>query len=152
MGTRVMGFLLLNFGALALGGLFAGNGAQSNWYQMLAKAPWTPPGWVFGFAWTTIMLCFTQYMAYTFEKIENKKQLMALFFIQWILNVAWNPAFFYFHNAFLGLFIICILTLLVGYFFIHYRNILGLKSLLILPYLIWLCIASSLNAYAFFMN
>ena len=51
-------FLLLNFGALAIGSYFMNNGPQSNWYLTLNKAPWTPPGWVFGVAWTTIMICF----------------------------------------------------------------------------------------------
>ena len=49
MWLKIIGFLFLNFGALALGGLFAGSGAGSNWYAELNKAPWTPPGWVFGF-------------------------------------------------------------------------------------------------------
>ena len=39
-------FLLLNFGALALGGLFTGSGVSSDWYNGLNKAPWTPPGWM----------------------------------------------------------------------------------------------------------
>lgn len=43
-------FLLLNFAGLAIGGLFTGNAVSSEWYQNLAKAPWTPPGWVFGAA------------------------------------------------------------------------------------------------------
>ncbi|QLH45180.1 MAG: tryptophan-rich sensory protein [Bacteroidota bacterium] len=25
----------------------------------LATSPWTPPGWVFGFAWTLIMVCYS---------------------------------------------------------------------------------------------
>ena len=41
-------FALLNFGALAIGGLFTGGGVSSEWYASLNKAPWTPPGWVFG--------------------------------------------------------------------------------------------------------
>jgi len=52
---RLITFLLLNFGALAVGGFFTGKGVPSYWYSDLIKAPWTPPGWVFGFAWTTIM-------------------------------------------------------------------------------------------------
>jgi tryptophan-rich sensory protein len=36
-------FLLLNFAALALGGLLQGEGAGSTWYRGLDTAPWTPP-------------------------------------------------------------------------------------------------------------
>ncbi|NBN98947.1 MAG: hypothetical protein EBV19_06865 [Flavobacteriia bacterium] len=41
-------FLFLNFGALAIGGSFTADGVASDWNQNLNKAPWTPPGWVFG--------------------------------------------------------------------------------------------------------
>ena len=44
MYLKVIVFLFLNFGALALGGIFAGSGAGSDWYNELNKAPWTPPG------------------------------------------------------------------------------------------------------------
>ena len=40
-----------------------GEGASSNWYENLNKAPWTPKGWVFGFAWTFLMTCFAIYLA-----------------------------------------------------------------------------------------
>ena len=43
---RLIAFLLLNFGALAIGGFFTGKGVTSDWYADLLKAPWTPPGWV----------------------------------------------------------------------------------------------------------
>jgi len=37
-------FLILNFGALAIGSYFMNSGPTSNWYLALKKAPWTPPG------------------------------------------------------------------------------------------------------------
>jgi len=39
MAIRIIIFLLINFGALALGGLFTGKGVPSDWYQELNKAP-----------------------------------------------------------------------------------------------------------------
>ena len=63
MIKRTIFFLLLNFAALAIGGLFTGSGVSSEWYQNLNKAPWTPPGWVFGTVWTLIMILFAIYMA-----------------------------------------------------------------------------------------
>ena len=57
-------FLVLNFSALAIGSWLMNNGPMTNWYVNLNQAPWTPPGWVFGIAWTTIMICFSVYMAY----------------------------------------------------------------------------------------
>jgi len=152
MWLKIIGFLFLNFGALALGGLFAGSGAGSNWYAELNKAPWTPPGWVFGFAWTTIMLCFSVYMATLYTKTKSVKTIIILYVIQWMLNVAWNPVFFYFHKANIGLILIVCLTILVAYFLFNFRGDLKAYSILILPYFIWLCIATSLNAYISLMN
>ena len=152
MWLKIIGFLFLNFGALALGGLFAGSGAGSNWYAELNKAPWTPPGWVFGFAWTTIMLCFSVYMATLYTKTKSVKTIIILYVIQWMLNVAWNPVFFYFHKANIGLILIVCLTIIVAYFLFNFRGDLKAYSIFILPYFIWLCIATSLNAYISLMN
>ncbi len=152
MWLKIIGFLFLNFGALALGGLFAGSGAGSNWYAELNKAPWTPPGWVFGFAWTTIMLCFSVYMATLYTKTKSVKTIILLYAIQWALNVAWNPIFFYLHKPIIGLIVIVALTSLVTYFLFRYRSLQKGYTLLLLPYVIWLFIATSLNAYVVFMN
>lgn len=149
---RIIIFLVLNFAALGIGGLFTGKGVPSDWYTNLDKAPWTPPGWVFGFAWTTIMICFAVYMAYAWAKVPNVKLLAVLFAIQWVLNIAWNPAFFYFQNVSLGLLIISLLTMLVAYFLINYRADVKIYSLFILPYFVWLLIATSLNAYILIKN
>jgi tryptophan-rich sensory protein len=145
-------FLLLNFGALALGGLFTGQGVSSDWYAGLDKAPWTPPGWVFGAAWTTIMLCLAVYMARWWQVDPDKRRIMGLYALQWVLNVAWNPVFFYLHAALPALFVIIALTCLVGYWL--FSNQLSMKawSVLVLPYFIWLLIATSLNAYIVFQN
>ena len=90
-----LAFLSLNFLALALGGLFTADGVSSEWYQTLNKAPWTPPGWVFGAAWTFLMCCFTVFMTMRWSKDHDRKKTLILYSIQWILNVSWNPIFFY---------------------------------------------------------
>lgn len=147
MVLRVILFLVVNFAALGIGMIFTGKGVPSEWYQSLSKAPWTPPGWVFGAAWTTIMICFAIYMAFAWKKVKNEKALIALFSIQWVLNVLWNPVFFYFHQVAAGLVIISALTILIAVFLFRYWSDLKLKSILILPYFIWLIIATSLNWY-----
>ena len=137
---------------MAIGGIFTGEGVPSDWYANLNKAPWTPPGWVFGFAWTTIMICFSVYLAYLWPKTDNKPLIIGLYLAQWILNVSWNPIFFYLHQVANALIVICLLTLLVGFFLFYFWPLLKVKSLLILPYLIWLLIATSLNGYVFIRN
>ena len=152
MILRTIIFLLLNFGALAIGGFFTGKGVPSEWYLGLNKAPWTPAGWVFGFAWTSIMIFFSVYMAFLWPTRESKGLLVALYLIQWVLNVGWNPSFFYFHRVDVGLVVISLLTVLMGLFLLAFWKELSFKSLLVLPYVLWLLIATSLNAYAFLKN
>jgi len=152
MIVRLLIFFVLNFTALALGGLFTSESVSSDWYLNLNKAPWTPPGWVFGAAWTTIMICFSIYMAYLWDDKEKRKIIAGLYAIQWMLNVGWNPVFFLYHQIIGGLILITALTFLVGYFTVNYRHSLNLKTLLILPYFIWLLIATSLNAFIFIAN
>ena len=152
MTTKFVLFLIINFAALALGGLFTGKGVPSEWYGELNKAPWTPPGWVFGAAWTAIMICFTFFMTYALKETENISLLIILFSVQWLLNFLWNPTFFYFQNVLMGLIVISSLTILIAYIFVSYYPVLKLKSLFVLPYLIWLLIATSLNAYIFIKN
>ena len=144
-------FLVLNFSALAIGSWLMENGPMTNWYMNLNQAPWTPPGWVFGIAWTTIMICFSVYMAYLFMEIFNIN-LILLYLTQLGLNISWNYIFFNQHAIGLGLFCIIALTIIVTLFLINYRKLLQFKSLLIVPYFLWLLIATSLNAYIYFYN
>lgn len=147
---RLILFLVLNFGALALGGLLQGKGSFAGWYADLNKAPWTPPRWMFGAAWFTIMICYSFYMAYLSE--NGGKIVLILFAIQFILNVGWNPVFFKYHQIIASLIMITALTAVMTYFSVRYWELLKLKSLLVLPYVLWLFIATSLNAYILLKN
>jgi benzodiazapine receptor len=145
-------FFVLNFGALALGSLLMGSSPLENqWYVELKKAPWTPPGWVFGAAWTTIMLLFTIYLTIQEKRKLNNRWFIALFTLQFLTNVLWNPLFFYFHWTFLGMIVIFLLYISLLLMLFYFKPN-GWKSILLLPYLVWLTIAFSLNAYAWWMN
>jgi tryptophan-rich sensory protein len=145
-------FLVLNFAALAIGGMATSEAVTGEWYTGINKAPWTPPGCVFGAAWSTIMLCFAFFMGFALRDAADKKRLLSLFAIQWLLNVSWNPIFFVYHYALFGLMVIVCLTVLVGYFLFSYWSVLRAKALLIAPYFVWLLIATSLNVYIVIYN
>lgn len=151
MFKRTVFFLILNFSALAIGSLFTNSGVSSEWYQNLSKAPWTPPGWVFGVAWSSIMFFFAIYMAYLI-KLKPKKTIIIFYSIQWVLNIVWNPVFFYFQEITLGLICISLLTAHIILLFFKYLKEQRIKTLLLAPYGIWLIIATSLNAYIYLYN
>ena len=144
-------FLIINFGGLALGSWLMNNGPNSDWYLNLDKAPWTPPGWVFGAAWTTIMVCFSVYLVFLFTKNFSKKKLI-LFIIQVLLNVCWNYIFFNQRLVLFALVTITLLTSVIFYLFITYYKEQERFSFLLLPYMVWLCIATSLNLYILIHN
>lgn len=145
-------FLIINFGALALGSWLMNNGPLDTWYLQLNKAPWTPPGWVFGVAWSTIMICFSIYLAFLFKE-NTSRHLVTAYTFQVFLNVIWNYIFFNKHMIGFGLVVIVLLAVLIFYFFFKFK-FTGIKYLkfLLLPYMIWLCIAISLNAYIYLNN
>ncbi|HLV40562.1 TspO/MBR family protein [Xanthomarina sp.] len=144
-------FLIINFAALGIGSWLMGNGPTSEWYLIQNKAPWTPPGWVFGAAWTGIMICFSFYMA-NLVKQNASSFVLGLFAVQFLLNVSWNYIFFNQHLITFGLVVIILLTLVVAVFLFKYKSVLQTKTWLIAPYFIWLLIATSLNAYILLYN
>jgi tryptophan-rich sensory protein len=152
MWLRLIIFLILNFAALSIGSIFTAPGVESEWYNNLQLPPWQPPGWTFGVAWTTIMFCFSIYLAKLWPLAENKTKLSVYYGIQWLLNVGWNAVFFSFQDLLTGFIVILILTLLIFFFLIRYWSILRWISLLLLPYALWLLVAASLNGYILFFN
>jgi tryptophan-rich sensory protein len=91
-------------------------------------------------------------MAYAWKYTSKLNSLVFLFTIQWVLNVLWNPIFFRYHFVLAGLIVITMLTILVAYFFFGYMAELKVKVLYVLPYLLWLIIATSLNFYVYVNN
>lgn len=144
-------FLFINFGGLAIGSLLMNNGPLTDWYTNLNQAPWTPPGIVFGIAWTLIMICFSIYLGKLF--LENNAQKIKLtFIIQFILNVSWNYIFFNQHLVLFGFITIILLTSTLFYYYLKLSNKVNNYKYLLLPYIIWLCIATSLNLYILIHN
>ena len=144
-------FLIINFGSLALGSLLMDNGPQTEWYTNLNKAPCSPPGWLFGIAWTSIMICLSVLLAKLFSKKPSVK-IKITFTLQVIFNIMWNFIFFNNHFIMLGLINILLLTAVVYYLFIVSKKIEPKYSYLLLPYMIWSVLATSLNAYIVIYN
>ena len=144
-------FLILNFSALAIGIWLMNNGSTSDWYISLVRAPWEPDGWVFGFAWTFLMICFAVYLA-KLSTITNSKKIIAAVLVQYFLNIIWNYIFFNQHEIILGLIDISLLTFIVTFILFKNLPIMKYYSILILPYFMWLLIATSLNLYIAIYN
>ena len=127
------------------------DGSNSNWYINLNKAPWTPPGWVFGLAWSFLLICFSIYLSLLSQKNVSNK-LIVIILVQYLLNIVWNYFFFNQHLTELGLIDISFLTLTVYYIFYTNLKTMKWKSIFIVPYLLWLLVATSLNLYIVIYN
>jgi translocator protein len=143
--------LFINFGLLSIGSLWTDPGTSSEWYSNVSKAPWTPPGWVFGFAWTLITALYSILMVHLYKNRDIK--YYRIFGLSWILNVLWNPLFFYLHWVWLSALVIIGLAVVVGVFIDRLRKEYGWGyAWYLLPYFIWLNIAASLNLFVALMN
>lgn len=144
-------FLLFNFGGLALGSYLQGSIADNEWYASLNRAPWMPPGWAFGAAWFSIMLAYSYYLSQLSVTISHRF-ISFLFVVSWVFNVAWSPLFFRFHATQFALVVLALLFLCILTFFLLFGRKMRVLSFLLLPYLVWLGIAFSLNWYVIFNN
>lgn len=149
--TQFLFFLVINFTALYIGSIFTDPMGQ--WYQSLNKAPWTPPGWVFGFMWTLIMVCLSLYMSYYSNTSKKWHKILIIYGLQILFNITWNPIYFKFHWQKVGFINLMILLLIL---MIMYRRTYTLNNtwirFLLFPYIIWLCLAMSLNGFTMLFN
>lgn len=118
------------------------------WYQALKMPPWQPPGPAFGIIWTTIYILtvISAVLAWRdVDKLRDGARLIGLFGFNCFLNLVWSFMFFKLQRPDwalyqVGFFWLSILALIM---FIWPRN--KTASLLLLPYLTWVAIASALN-------
>ncbi len=148
----LVGSIVVCFGAAALGGLATASGVQS-WYPSLDRPPWTPPGWVFGPVWT-VLYTLMAVAAWDVARrgLRPARSALALFGVQLALNTLWSPVFFALHWLWTALFVLSALwvavALCIRAFWRHSR----VAALLLAPYLTWLTIAWTLNAWIAWFN
>ena len=120
------------------------------WYQTLAKPPFTPPNWLFGPTWTVvyILIAIAGWRVIITEGFNSTA--FRLWLTQMVLNWVWTPVFFGLHHIGFGLVIIaCLMTTVIAFMFKAQDR---LARWCFGPYALWLCFATSLNAAIFVLN
>jgi tryptophan-rich sensory protein len=130
------------------GSLFSANPESDAWYNQV-KSSITPPGYVFGIAWTIlyILIGVSIYLSLKVEKKENKK-IILFWIINLVTNALWTSFFFGIKNpvlAFIDLIIIWITCLML--IILNWKNN-RTSAYLLIPYLLWLTFAGLLNILA----
>ncbi len=140
-------FLVACVGAGMTGGLFP----PGPWYRSLEKPWFTPPDWVFPVTWTVLYIS----MAVAGARIamaDNNSVAMAFWALQIAFNGLWTPVFFGLRNIRMGMAVVGFLWLAVLGCIVSMWQVDMIASLLFVPYLVWVTIASALNAAVWRMN
>jgi benzodiazapine receptor len=145
--------VVLCFAAAGIGSLLTTPSIEG-WYAALRKPAWTPPNWVFGPVWSLLylMMAVAVWLVWNRAGFAGAKVALSLFAVQLILNVAWSGLFFALQRpalAFLDLLLlwVAILATVIAFF-----PVSAVAGCLLLPYLLWVAYAGSLNLAIMLLN
>jgi tryptophan-rich sensory protein len=140
-----------------IGVLTAPSGGRSDWYKSLKKPSWTPPPWVFGPAWTILYILMGIASVPVFNLAvrsggQNADQARAarfalgVYIVSLLVNFAWSPVFFLLRRLELALVLIGFLVGLIVWTIYLFAQLGGRSWILLIPYLVWVTYAMTLNA------
>lgn len=147
----IWGKALVAIPAIVLGGMLMGwlsnSGMDNSWYIRLEQPDFQPPPWVFGVVWTALYALMGLALAAIWNEPPSKERSQAfnLFFAQLALNYAWSPVFFGGHMIEIGLLLLVVILVVALATAKAFRKIRPVAGWLMLPYLLWLCLALALN-------
>jgi translocator protein len=130
---------------LVLGGLMTEIGP---WYQSLKQPAWKPPDWAFGPIWTTIFGLAAAAGAIGWRAAPtraDRERLLLLSALNGFLNVLWSLFYFRLHRPDWALFEVPFLWLSVLLLIVHLARYARRAAWLLVPYLVWVTIATALN-------
>ncbi|MBB63651.1 MAG: hypothetical protein CMO81_01135 [Waddliaceae bacterium] len=125
------------------------------WYYSLEKASWNPPPWLFGPVWTLlyVMMTISLYRIYKHEhNFQLKKPLYALFFTQLFLNFLWSILFFGLQETLWALLDLSLLIIVLSITIRNFYTFDKFASYLLIPYLLWISYAFTLNIAIYYLN
>lgn len=120
----------------------------NSWYSTIAKAPFNPPNWVFGPAWTILYIL----MAISLSLVWRKTSFPIIFLIQLFLNFLWSYIFFGLHLPLFAFIDIILLWIFILLTIIKFATIDKTAAYLLYPYLAWVSFASILNLFVVLLN
>lgn len=115
------------------------------WYQSIPKPSWAPPKELFGPVWT-LLYAAMGLAAWLAWRAGAPSEIMTLFVVQLLLNLAWSPVFFVWKDPEMALAVILVLLGAIAYLAVEFYHVSKLAGALLLPYVAWVAYASALNA------
>lgn len=114
-------------------------------YETITKPSWTPPPIVFPIVWTTLYLAMGYASSRVVERIGLVSIPILLYIIQFVLNIMWTPVFFGQGDFPRALAILRTLMITVVLTTVSFWSVDTVSGSLLLPYIVWLCVAHELN-------
>ncbi|MDD1713723.1 MAG: tryptophan-rich sensory protein [Methanoregulaceae archaeon] len=152
--VKLIAAVLLCLVVGSMGSLVTTTGSGS-WYESLEKPAFTPPNWVFGPVWTTlfILMGIALYLVWQSGTERRDVQIaLAVFGIQFALNVLWSFLFFGMQSPLLGLVEIVLLWIMIAVTIVLFYQIRKIAGYLLVPYIVWVTIATALNYSVYILN
>ncbi|HYM03425.1 MAG TPA: TspO/MBR family protein [Stellaceae bacterium] len=133
--------------AAALIGTLATVPSIPGWYAQLAKPWWTPPDALFGPVWTILylMMAVAAWLVWRAAGWSGGATAHALYGAQLAFNAAWSVLFFGLHLIGTGLIDIALLWLAIAATIAAFTKHSRAAALLLVPYLLWVSYAATLN-------
>lgn len=143
--TLFLSPLLLMLGFFS--GVLAGSVQDNVWFFELNKPAIYPPPQTFGIVWSALYLLMglALAMVVTARGAAERGRALALFALQFVLNLAWSPVFFGLHQIQGALILLVGIDLAVLATVWAFYRIRPLAGILLVPYLAWVLFASLLN-------
>lgn len=151
--TSLALFLILCYGVAFIGGWLTDTTVHT-WYTQLNKPAWNPPDWVFGPVWTVLyfMIALSGWIVYSLPASREKNIALGLWGLQLFLNFIWSYFFFYLENPLWALMDITALIAAVSGTILLFKPLSKNAALLLVPYLIWILFAFTLNFAIWILN
>jgi translocator protein len=146
--------LALVFAVAAAGGIATSRGL-GDWYDGLDRAPWNPPSWVFGPAWTilyVLMAVAAWLVAREGLGDPGVRTALVLYGVQLALNLGWSLVFFGLRRPGFGLIVILVLLVAIAATVVAFQGVSPTAAWLLVPYLAWVAFATSLNGWIALAN
>ena len=151
---KLVGSIVACEGAGGIGAIFT-TPAIATWYVTLQKPAFTPPNAVFMPVWTTLYLLMGIAVFLIWRKGLEAKEVKTAFIIFWvqlIINILWSAVFFGLKSPFGGFIVIVLLLIAVVITIVQFFKVSRLAGGLLIPYIVWLGIATSLNVGVWILN
>jgi tryptophan-rich sensory protein len=148
----LVAFLAIAYAVAAFGALTT-IGAVNGWYSRSPHVLWTPPNAAFGPVWTVLytLIAISGWLVWRQRSRREASVALPLFVIQLVLNSLWTPIFFGGHELigtaalWIALVVILALDLAVAATIAAFWPVSRPAALLLVPYLLWILYASTLN-------